>query len=78
MILMNTKQKSKWHCLHAGDGPNGKKLWHKWDSDDGYWSGSWHHRTPEQLLHECETTIKDLLINHPELQNKQHTINEDL
>jgi len=58
--------------LHAGNkAEKGKKekLWHT-DTDGLYWCGSWYHRTPEQLLKECKSTIKDLLKLHPELINK--------
>lgn len=55
---------------HAGRRKDGSTIWHT--NDDGtYWSGSWHHRTPEELLIEAETTIEDLLRNHPEIALKR-------
>ena len=64
--------------LHAGDNirynPNGKfsndKLWHT-NSEGKYWCGNWYSRTPSELLEECTTTIRDLLLNHPDLINKR-------
>ena len=41
------------------------------DSDGKYWCGHWYHRTPKQLLDECTTTIRDLLLQHPELMNTE-------
>jgi hypothetical protein len=41
-------------------------LWHL-DDNGLYWCGDWYHRTPKQLLDECTTTIRDLIMNHPEL-----------
>lgn len=52
--------------LHAGIREDGDSLWHT-DSKGLYWSGYVGHRTPSQLLNECITTIKDLMVNHPEL-----------
>ena len=43
-----------------------ESLWHT-DSEGKYWCGCWHHRTPKELLDECTSTIRDLLLNHPEL-----------
>ncbi len=59
--------------LHAGDhgAPskyNGGKLWHT-GTDGRYWSGSTHHWTPAELLAGCESTVRDLLVNHPELKS---------
>jgi hypothetical protein len=45
------------------------KLWHT-NSDGLYWCGSWYHRSPLELLRECESTVADLLKNHPELAPK--------
>jgi hypothetical protein len=56
--------------LHVGkDGRGGKrgKIWHT-DSNGLYWMGDVYHRTPKQLLQECLSTIRDLLINHPDLE----------
>ena len=54
--------------LHAGDSEHiiGDTLWCT-DSKGNYWCGHTHHRTPEQLMRECKSTIRDLEINHPEL-----------
>lgn len=46
----------------------GKAIWHLKQDGKHYWSGLWHDRTPKQLLKECQTTIKDLYKNHPELK----------
>lgn len=43
-------------------------LWHT-DSKSLYWCGNWYHRTPLELLKECQATIVDLIQNHPELIN---------
>lgn len=54
--------------LHAGTSSNdGHALWHT-DSEGRYWCGQWHYRTPEELLLECQTTICDLIKNHPRLR----------
>lgn len=45
----------------------GKAVWHT-DGKGNYWCGSWHTRTPKQLLRECRSIIPDLLKNHPELR----------
>lgn len=42
------------------------KLWHI-NGKGLYWSGQWGDRTPEELYFECETTMQDLLKNHPNL-----------
>lgn len=62
--------------IYAGDNAHSKdpipvmnKLWAT-DSEGLYWCGSWYHRTPLELLNECTSTIRDLLLNHPELINK--------
>lgn len=53
--------------LHAGNSErNDGKVWHT-DSKGLYWCGDWNHRTPEQLMRECVSTIKDLRKNHQEL-----------
>lgn len=53
--------------LHAGTNAlTGKALWHR--AEDGYFCGHHYHRTPQQLLAECQSTISDLLRNHPELR----------
>lgn len=64
-------KKREFTQLHAGNSTldRDKSLWHT-DSDGKYWCGHWHHRTPLQLLHECQTTIADLVENHPELKSK--------
>jgi len=42
--------------LYAGTNAlTGKALWHQ--ADDGYFCGHHYHRTPEQLLAECQSTI---------------------
>jgi len=54
--------------LHAGtSSKDGHALWHT-DSEGRYWCGQWHYRTPEELLLECQTTICDLIKNHPRLR----------
>lgn len=51
--------------LHAGN-RGSDKIWHT-DSEGKYWSGLWHHRTPQELYRESLSVIADLLQNHPEL-----------
>jgi hypothetical protein len=60
--------------LHAGKIADKERtanlgLWHT-DSDGNYWMGYLYHRTPKQLLQECLTTIRDLLINHPGIEEE--------
>jgi hypothetical protein len=64
--------------LHAGDCANPSeyakehdmvKVWHT-DSKGLYWCGNWYHRTPRELLDECTSTIRDLILNHPDLINR--------
>lgn len=50
----------------------GKSIWHFREGDKKYWSGAWYDRTPTQLLRECQTTIKDLYKNHPELKERDN------
>jgi hypothetical protein len=71
---MKTAKKTKrrtpdpWKQFHAGTAATtGEPLWHKWDDKPGYWSGHLGHRTPLQLLRECQSTIRDLIKNHPNL-----------
>jgi len=53
--------------LHAGNlKGSGGKVWHSGDHMN-YWCGSWHERTAEELYKECQTVMRDLLKNHPEL-----------
>jgi hypothetical protein len=53
---------------HAGISCHlGAPLWNT-DADGNYWCGDWSHRTPDELLQECITTIHDLLGNHPHLK----------
>lgn len=53
--------------LHVGEDQTktDKAVWHT-DTDGKYWCGLWYHRTPEQLFNECMTTLRDLMINHPD------------
>ena len=44
-----------------------QKVWYT-NSNGLYWCGNWYSRTPKELLIECQTTIRDLLNNHPELK----------
>jgi hypothetical protein len=37
------------------------------DSVGKYWCGYTHSRTPLELLNECQSTIEDLVKNHPHL-----------
>lgn len=53
------------HQDNVGTGRYGS-IWHL-NSEGVYWSGDWSHRTPQELLNECTSTIRDLLLNHPEL-----------
>ena len=46
--------------LHAGK-------WHFFEDGRGYWRGDWCDLTKEELLEDSLITIRDLLINHPEL-----------
>ena len=65
--------------LHAGDcqAKPGKKLWHT-DHQGLYWTGFHYYRTPQQLLDECRSTIKDLKRNHPELDARPLRSNDKL
>ncbi len=62
MSTINKKQ------LHAGDGHFGK-IWHT-SRDGTYWTGDMSHSTAAELLQECMSTMRDLLLDHPELTNK--------
>ena len=56
--------------LNAGTQKDGvRKIWHT-DSNGEYWMGNLYHRTPKQLLRECLSTIRDLLINHPGIEDE--------
>jgi hypothetical protein len=44
----------------------GDSVWHSNDHVT-YWCGSWHDRTAEELYKECQTIMRDLLKNHPDL-----------
>ena len=53
--------------VHAGISErDGGPVWHT-DGKGNYWCGDWSHRTPRELMNECLTTMRDLLLNHPEL-----------
>lgn len=53
--------------LHAGKLKGvGRSVWHS-DDHVTYWTGSMHTRTAEELYRECQTVMRDLLKNHPEL-----------
>ena len=53
--------------LHVGvSALNGGGLYHT-DTKGLYWCGHTHHRTPRELLVECQTTILDLIKNHPDI-----------
>ena len=61
--------------LHAGKlKGTGDDVWHA-DVVVGriltYWYGSWHQRTPEELFSECMTIIRDLMKNHPGIEQKK-------
>lgn len=58
--------------IHGSKSSDGTPLWHTGirDGKCGYWCGNWHYRTPKELLAECESTIQDLLANHPELKKR--------
>lgn len=58
--------------VHGSKTRDGSTLWHTGtrDGKTGYWCGNWHYRTPLELLRECESTIADLLKNHPELESQ--------
>jgi len=52
---------------HAGITDTGKNWWHTNDNGN-YWSGwSPYEITPEQLFICCQSTIQDLMKNHPGL-----------
>lgn len=53
------------HQVNAGTGRYGF-IWHL-NNKGEYWSGDWSHRTPQELFNECNSTIRDLLLNHPEI-----------
>ena len=53
--------------LHAGTHSDGRNLWHSDDEGKTYWRGNWGKCTPAQLLNECVTTMRDLLVQHPDL-----------
>jgi hypothetical protein len=61
--------------VHGSKTSDGTSLWHtgKRDGKAGYWCGNWHYRTPQELLAECESTIADLLKNHPDLKQGRVT-----
>lgn len=63
-------EEERWQQLNAGKlRGTGAAVWHTTlGTTNDYWCGEWSHRTPRQLLRECETIIDDLLRNHPELQ----------
>ncbi len=44
----------------------GDSVWHSGDHVN-YWTGSLHNRTYKELYKECQTVMRDLLKNHPEL-----------
>lgn len=53
--------------LHAGKLKGvGHSVWHS-DNHTDYWTGSMHNRTYKELYLECQTVMRDLLKNHPEL-----------
>ena len=60
--------------VHAGRlKGHGDAVWYSQEKPDGslaYWCGSWHERTPEELLRESLLVVHDLLQNHPELVEK--------
>jgi hypothetical protein len=67
MVDKNYDYSKAGNGLSAGrDAENGNSLWHT-DDKGNYWCGHWYNRTPEQLLKECQSTIHDLITNHPEL-----------
>ena len=70
-ILIKRKQ-HRTIQLHAGKlKGKGDGVWHTKDEPNGvstvYWCGSWHDRTAKELYDECQTIMRDLLRNHPEL-----------
>jgi hypothetical protein len=67
-IIMKKSLEKPLPQLHAGDhAASGGKIWHT-DMHGLYWSGNASHRSPEALLRECESTVRDLLANHPQLR----------
>lgn len=53
--------------LHAGiSKKTGRPIWHS-DNHIDYWSGNWGNRNYRELYKECQTIMRDLLKNHPEL-----------
>jgi len=52
---------------HAGKTPFTDKWWHYEPDNNTYWSGSTHELSPKELFDACQSTILDLLINHPDL-----------
>lgn len=54
--------------IHAGhSAKDNKALWHMDSKATVYWSGMWGERTPQELYSECQSTMRDLRRNHPEL-----------
>lgn len=53
------------HQVNAGTGRYGS-IWHL-NNKGEYWSGDWSHRTPQELFDECTSTLRDLLLNHPDI-----------
>lgn len=52
---------------------SGRPLWFT-DSEGKYWIKFVIHRTPKQLLMECQSTIQDLTANHPELATQNSLV----
>jgi hypothetical protein len=61
---------------HAGNlkgKKNGTKVWHsRFKEPKIYWCGSWHERTYKELYKECQTIMKDLEKNHPDIKRGQN------
>lgn len=64
------------HQVALGKNKEGESLWHShgkyYHKPDTYWCGKWSDLTPEELLSECESTLADLQVYHPELFKASH------
>ena len=53
--------------LHIGNrSKDNQSIWHT-DGKGLWWSGDWSHRTKEELMAQCKSTIAHLIEYYPEL-----------